>query len=384
MNGKLTAIVLGAGASHCYDNGTGPLPLQRDIVGKLGSVSATSGIPPDFATSAGLQHSLGLAEAIARLYGIDPAGMGSDVLWSTLRDKGETLETVYAKLSATLPDDQRRLLIDFGAILRASVRAPIPSRGIEHACQHHRALVEALDPGDYIVSFNWDSLVADALIYYCPLWFPSSGFGGSVRAFTKPRQKGLPVRSLVHLYPIHGSVVLYQVLSEGCNSAPTGELVFVGPPGVSEFESFKAIYGFGDAPAGSAPFKPAENWAVNRGYVYNGERWFRPLFVPPSMEKLEYAHPYHRALRTSIHMALPLTERFVIAGYSFPLADRPYLTDIFSPGVIRRDAEAVVVNPECSDSAFQERANASFSSLSHWDFSYSDFRKYCTQLASPP
>jgi len=383
MKGKLTAIILGAGASHCYQDGVGSLPLQKDIVGLLGSVSVSSGgTPPDFVTSAGLQHSLGLAEAIAGVYGIDPAGMSTGALWSTMRDQGETLETVYARLAQSLPADQRHLLADFAAILRSSVRQPIPSRAIEHACRHHRAIVEALDPGDYIITFNWDSLVADALIYYCPLWFPSSGFGGPVRAFTKPRQKALPVRSLVHLYPIHGSVVLYEVLTGGLDSTPTGELVFIGPPGVNEFESIKAIYGFGEAASGSAPFKPAENWAVNRGYVYNGHQWFRPLFVPPSLEKLEYAHPYHSALRTSIHMALPLTERFVIAGYSFPLADRPYLTDILSPGVIRPNAEGIIVNPEGSDPAFQERTKASLTSISNWDFTQSDFRQYCAELAT--
>jgi hypothetical protein len=99
------------------------------------------------------------------------------------------------------------------------------------------------------------------------------------------------------------------------------------------------------------------------------------------LDKGEYAHPYHRALLTSIHLALPLTERFVIVGYSFPGADLPYLNDVFSPGVIPRSAEAVIVNPDCSDPEFQKRAKAAFSSLLAWDFSRSDFRKYCEELA---
>ena len=40
-------------------------------------------------------------------------------------------------------------------------------------------IVEALEPGDYIIDFNWDCLMADALLYFSHFWFPATGFGAA-------------------------------------------------------------------------------------------------------------------------------------------------------------------------------------------------------------
>lgn len=181
MHGRRTAIILGAGASFCYEDGSGPLPLQKDIVGRLGGISVSSGEgAPEFVGPSGLVHSQTLAEVLYERFDIkeDPSpGANRLLFWNKLRERGETLETVYADLACSLPEEQRWVLEDFAAILRTSVKQPIPRRDVAHVCRHHRRLAMALEPGDYIVTFNWDSLMADALLYFCPFWYPRTGFG---------------------------------------------------------------------------------------------------------------------------------------------------------------------------------------------------------------
>ena len=390
VNGKRTAVVLGAGASHCYDDGTGPLPLQAEIVGNLVRISASSGgAPPEVAGPAGLSHSPRLERAL-----LDHLGMASHAasipdsfaVWEKLRARGENLETVYGRLDASLMGQERDLLADFAAILRSSVRQPVPiPRGVEAVCRHHRALAEALDPGDYIITFNWDSLMADALIHFCPFWYPSTGLGlPRVRCMTTLRQKGMPVESLVQLIPIHGSVLLLELLSGDLDSEGTGQFLYLGPPGFGVGSGMMALFGPNPGSQGSIPFDERKVWAVNRDYLYFQDRWFRPVFVPPSLGKGEYSHPYHRALRTLVHTLLPQTEQFVVVGYSFPPADAAHLRRLFEPGVIRSDAEAVVVNPSCRDPAYQAMAKECFPSILQWDFARPDFREFARGLGGNP
>jgi hypothetical protein len=394
LRGKRTAIILGAGASHCYDDGDGPLPLQKDIVGQLGGISVSSGVEAGaFIGPAGLSYSKALTDLIRERYRIPAdSSPGANLLafWDELRNRGESLESVYAELERSLAPDQQYLLADFAAILRTSVKRPIPTRDSTSVCRHHRRLVEGLEPGDYIIDFNWDSLMADALLYSCPFWFPRTGFGpwrlGVIMAYGP---KVFDIGSLVQLYHIHGSVLLYEMLKGGPESEGNGALFYLGPPGYPEGNSYETILGV--SPDHQQPTKTpsAVEWrAVRHGYLCCGGRWFRqrdnqwfkPLFVPPSMEKGEYRHWYHRDLRTALHTALPTTECFWVIGYSFPPADFEHLTKIFVPGVIRGDAEVMTIDPSGPDAAFQDRVRQVFSSIKRFDFTNTDFRTFSAGL----
>jgi hypothetical protein len=382
VHGRRTAMILGAGASFCYEDGNGPLPLQKDIVGRLGGISVSSGEgAPTFVGPSGLTYSHALAKVLNERYGIheDPSpGVNRLLFWDTLRERGETLETVYAELARSLPEDQRWVLEDFAAVLRTSVEQPIPQRDIAHVCRHHRRLATALEPGDYIVSFNWDSLMADALLYFCPFWYPRTGFGPwQLAAITGVRTKALRIQSLVHLHHIHGSVLLFELLEKGPDSKGTGQLLYLGPPGYTELNSLMSLIGTSrESPEPKRNASDVEQWAVGRGYLYVDDRWFKPLFVPPCMQKGEYAHSYHTVLRRRIHTLLPVTEAYVIIGYSFPPADFEHLSGIFVPAVMQGGAELLAVDPSCPDPAFQSRVKRIFPDMSKYDFTHTDFKTF--------
>ena len=65
MNGKRTGIVLGAGASHCYESKTGSnIPTQQDIIGRLfwgADMTSGSGFPT-FISDEGMYHSFRLGQ----------------------------------------------------------------------------------------------------------------------------------------------------------------------------------------------------------------------------------------------------------------------------------------------------------------------------------
>jgi hypothetical protein len=270
--------------------------------------------------------------------------------------------------------------------MRTAVRKPIPARGPEAVCRYHRRLAEALEPGDYVINFNWDSLMADALLFHSPLWFPRAGFGRRCfLALMATHAKAHNIDSLVQLYHIHGSVLLYELLEVGPESKGTQRLVYVGPPGYPDGNSLASLLKTGPEQQTTRLRKPsdAEYRAVTRGYLHFQDRWFRPMFVPPSYDKGEYRHWYHRALRTAIHGALPSTETFVIVGYSAPAADIEHLSSIFVSGIIRPDARVAVVNRSAAEPEFQERIRRLFPTVREIEFGPTDFKAWSADLLEP-
>lgn len=340
---------------------------------------------PDFIGPSGLRYSLALADVIHNRYMI-PADSSSESnrmsFWDVLRKRGESLETVYADLERIVTLEQNYILDDFTAILRTSVRLPIPSRTQNYTCRHHKILTEQLEPGDYIIDFNWDSLMADSLLYFCPFWFPRTGFGPWRIASFMPRgPKIYAIQSLVQLYHIHGSVLLYEILEGDLESKSSGVLLHLGPQGYPELNSLASLEGFSpDNPQATKSASPVERRAIKHGYLHIEGRWFKPLFIPPSMEKGEYGHQYHRDLRTAIHAALPTTASFLIIGYSFPPADFNHLSNYFVPGVVRGDSEVIVIDPANTDPEFQSRVRKVFSSVKKFDFTNTDFKVFSKSL----
>jgi hypothetical protein len=146
--------------------------------------------------------------------------------WQHLQASGHTLESLYADLE----DDQKAeewVRDEFKAIIRTAVMDPVDSTA-NGTCPDHRALAEALDPGDYIINFNWDSLMADALYYASALWFPATGFGYTqAYPVCNFRPKHFNLQSLVTLLHVHGAVVLFEPVPSEPYGAVPSRLLYV-------------------------------------------------------------------------------------------------------------------------------------------------------------
>jgi hypothetical protein len=134
---------------------------------------------PSIVGPSGQMHSLRLSRYLRSKFDIPetPKLQGAKLdFWTKLQVKGFTLESLYSELEADLQEEERALLSDFEAIVRTAVSIPVGTRGRESICPYHRRLCEALEPGDYIVNFNRDSVMADTLLYCSHFWFPATGF----------------------------------------------------------------------------------------------------------------------------------------------------------------------------------------------------------------
>jgi hypothetical protein len=307
--------------------------------------------------------------------------------WLELQKRGLHLESLYSTLDQELQGPDRILLEDFAAIVRTAVVSPVGDRGQESVCGFHRALVESLEPGDIIINFNWDPVVADALLYHSNFWFPATGFGlAPIRPLLPRCQKAFPIDSLVTLFQIHGSTVLFEM--ESPESPEKHALLYLGPrqwspiAGLAEFngqsiEEWARTGGTRD----DKDCEAAEQRLMQFGHIFLNDRWYRPIFTPPVQAKRTLGSWYPRAVRSQIHAALPLIRHIVVAGYSFPHEDLEHLRQIFVPAVLRGDLDLELVNQENSSPEFRARVERVFDGfrLSH---SYTDFKEFCRSLAA--
>jgi hypothetical protein len=392
MLGKRTAIVLGAGASYCYAGGSSGIPTQQDIIGRLFFGADTNGGEgfPSFAGPSGPQHSFRLAKYLRSRFKVpeDASKKNSKMdYWVAIQALGYNLETLYGVLEAELQGDYSELLDDFAAIVRTAVLNPVGERGIESVCPHHRRICEAIEPGDYFIDFNWDSVVADTLLYYSHFWFPISGFGvAGVYPLLPPCQKARAIDSLVHLFPIHGSVVLFEL--DDSQKPDRRGILYLGPRQWSPITGLLELHGVpaeqltrGNDPFTSRPkLHSVEERLLAHGHLFLKGNWFKPLFIPPSKSKTQYRHWFFQKLLTAIHSFLPSTERFIVAGYSFPEADATYLKEIFVPAVILDSAVVEIINPANDDGGFQARVREAFPGVKKIRFEQKDFRAFCAGI----
>lgn len=380
MLGKRTCIVLGAGASRGYTNGSSVMPLQSDIIGRLFMGLTATGLAeePDLLTDGGLRHSRRLGEYLRARFGLAdlwPEGSALEY-WRTLQDAGHTLESLYAELEGD-PTAEPWVTEEFGALVRNAVISPVKSdRG--GVCSNHARLCEVLDPGDYIVNFNWDSLMADALYHQSNLWFPATGFGVSdVGVVCNSWQRQLSVGSLVTLLHVHGAVVLFEVEPQA--EGETSSLIFVQP------DAYNASSGVLDLLRIREPASPQhqpsdeERRRYRRGAIHLQGRWLLPLFVPPSTKK-SFQHRYYDRVRRVIHTALPSTQQFIVVGYSFPSADTDSIRRLFVPDVLRTDATLTSVNPANVDETYKARVASAFPTISTKLYAPDDFASFVATL----
>lgn len=394
MHGNRTVIILGAGASYCYEDGTSNFPTQYSILEKLvAGIKSNSGGAPTFCDNSGMKHSHGLSQYLRNKYNIPEKVSNGDTptdYFPKLQTKGYSLESLYEEIESDIiraekhGKSARWILEDFEAIIRSAVTSPNEPRGAKKVCRYHKMLCEALEPGDYIINFNWDSLMADALLHHSHFWFPSSGFGlNSLFPMLNPSQKILNVPSLIQLYHIHGSVCLFE-WDHQTEKFGQPTTLFQGPKTYSPMGGLSQLMQVTKNEDGKSQInREATNDEIRKntlGYIYFQDQWFKPIFVPPSKYKNEYSNWYSLVMRRNIHSSLPTTKKIIIAGYSFPPADINHLSDIFIRAIIPSKAELMVIDPSNTDKDYQKRVEQVFPNMQNIDYSHQDFKKFCEDL----
>ena len=195
--------------------------------------------------------------------------------WTQLQ-QDYTLETLYAMLESDAEQYGSWILEDFEALVRTAVSRPTGERGSDSVCRYHEMLCEVLEPGDYIIDLNWDSVMADALLYTSHFWFPASGFGlPLLYSPSKLGQKAARVDSFVYLFHVHGSVVLFELEKPQLRERRSLAL-YVGP---NQYTPIGGVLSLPDQDS------KEDREKINHGCIFLDGRWFHPIFVPPSKYK---------------------------------------------------------------------------------------------------
>jgi hypothetical protein len=392
MRGIRTAIILGAGASFCYEETKIKFPTQRDIVGKLfmGLETSSGEGAPTFITTSGMKHSFELGQYLRAKFNI-PENATNEMakldFWTELQRRGYNLESLYAEIESDTEKDGEHLLNDFVQIIRSAVAEPNVERDQDIVCRYHKMICEALEPGDYIINFNWDSLMADALLYHSHYWFPSSGFGlQKVLPLLRPCQKRNDVSSLVQLFHIHGSMFLYE-LDADIKGRKNNDVLYIGPKTYSSIDVLVEMWGIKKIKT-ERGFQTQYNRQATeedmikseKGYILFQDHWFKPLFVPPSKYKNEYKSWYSSIMRKIIHSLLPTTYQIIFAGYSFPDADINHLGKFFVKEIIDSGTKIKIIDPLNENKEYRSRVIKIFPQIDKIYFSINDFREFCQSL----
>ena len=131
MHGNRTVIILGAGASYCYEDGTSNFPTQYSILEKLvAGIKSNSGGAPTFCDNSGMKHSHGLSQYLRNKYNIPEKVSNGDTptdYFPKLQTKGYSLESLYEEIESDIiraekhGKSARWILEDFEAIIRCQV-----------------------------------------------------------------------------------------------------------------------------------------------------------------------------------------------------------------------------------------------------------------------
>jgi hypothetical protein len=366
------------------------MPLQSDIASRLvmGISIEGQGYLGGFSLSSGLRHSERLAEFLRTSFNLgkrsDSALLG---FWAELHAQGFTLETLYDEVCRRSAGVQEWAPFEFEAIVRTLLTESV-DRSIGGVCDCHRALVRALEPGDFIVNFNWDTLASDALYHFSRLWFPVTGSGPSIGVLGKyPSDSATPQSHVWLLHP-HGSNALYSLTD------PAGidkkKAIYVTPETYDPFSSMFATHrvpelDLPDGRGGSLRTPSDENLRRFKGgwiHLPNDE-WLKPLFVPPAAAKPAYADWYHRAVRRALHQLLPRARRIFVIGYSVPSGDAAHVRSLFVPDILDPDISVAVINPSNDDETFRARIAQMFPSVNQIEYPLNDFIELCRSLLPP-
>ena len=314
-NGK-NVVVLGAGATRGAEfvggnKSTCIPPLDADFFTQLQRVKATNrqrdidAVIDDVVSSFGSNFHLTLEEYFTHI--------------EALRRGGSLLPSRSSKKYSVAALNERRahLLDALSAVLEESAdvtRSASPA--VMRPCGHHRAVVDALNPPDSIISFNYDCLIDDALRKSSrPVWSPKYGYGFPNPARIDPataRHWSIPgvtttQNATIRLFKLHGSL----------NWRPL-------PDNDGDVIHFRA-----------------------KTYKQNGQKRFE--IIPPEFFKEIQREPF-RTLWTRATSALRAVETLVLVGFSFPKTDQ-LVEAMFRMGLEDNKSlkRLVVVNPSATD-----------------------------------
>ncbi len=208
MRGQRTCVVLGAGASYAYDNGDDRLPLQRGFFEHIRYYCH----PPirDLMTPATSRNFNSFAVRFLGGSAEDPWAEVSNNKAGPNNNLG--LEEAYRRVfESEISESDKALVVEsLSTILYTTIAAIVIERSNPaRICRYHRRLAELLEPGDVVVSFNYDCLIDDALMHLSPHWFPSTGYGVPIEAIWGyvPDEKQAPRESKITLLHPHGSIL---------------------------------------------------------------------------------------------------------------------------------------------------------------------------------
>lgn len=341
MNGKRTCIVLGAGASRAYDKGQVKLPLQKtffkDVLGW-----AKANIAP-FSTI------LTIPSAYPFLYFLkikyDLPGSGDDLINQAiikLDDINLGIEEMYNEIEKDYCDkkitdiDEASVLDSLNDILLSSLGLPIAETRNEKTkcCDYCSKLASILEPGDFIISFNYDSLIDDALLWNCQYWYPMSGYdiafdhyhGSSIEGKEKP------ILSRIFLYHPHGSLLFKYAEEVHSKRGNYNYLLLLGL-----INGIQAV-------------------GINRmQHEIEGMKYtLKTMVVPPDSKKDKFKY-YLKDQARKIQKRLKNIVEIVFIGYSFPENDR-HLKRMFDCQKNKKLPKITIVNLDANDAPFRVRA----------------------------
>ncbi|MBT7153834.1 MAG: hypothetical protein HN945_15470 [Deltaproteobacteria bacterium] len=188
----------------------------------------------------------------------------------------------------------------------------------EKTCFYHKYLAKKLRSGDSVVSFNYDSLIDDAMLYYCSGWHPLTGHGvefDEVYGKIVPK-KAAPFKSSMLLLKPHGSVTFRYNDTE---SKSKTKLRYLG------FNS------------GLSPL----NMSMGGGW--------EPFIVPPSSSKSSH-QSYMSSILEIAKNKISNAKKLIVIGYSFPANDT-HINQLFE----FFNGQLFVVNPDWNSEFYLSR-----------------------------
>ena len=284
MGKRGTVYILGAGASYISPAPEAKLPLQK---GFFAHVEASNFIPQKMVLESFMQRPL-LDWILRNGYGkpYDPDSRLTN-------DFNINLEEFYTEIendSKINSVERVEILKILDRIIFEIIAFPIVAlrNEPEKACPNHKALVNLIKTGDTIVNFNYDCLMDDALLHFCPYWHPVTGHGFNFNDLFggAPPEKAKIYQSQVLLLKPHGSVTFrYKVKNEN--------------------ETLIRLVGLtgGIQPL---PMPMADEW--------------EPFIVAPSTSKSGH-HTYMQNILSLAKRKIKRAKNVIVIGYSFPLND---------------------------------------------------------------
>lgn len=339
----MKVFLLGAGASKAYDQSpTGlRMPIASDFFATYDKTSLAS---DSWALIEGLIGYLENWVRVGSAYGYLRSGIDMESLHSEIEAaRNEAMRTGNFFDWMVPYRAYNELVFLFAGVINEIQNGPVS--------RPHLKLVQALTPGDVVLTFNWDTLMDRALAESTP-WRPDWGYGCfPLEVFrdgwTKPEVRSGDT-STVSLIKLHGSTnwLTAHPVTDGQQTIHSShdlpaDAFAVYEDATKPFACFAGRYRGGFEPYSYGYYPPNLDFpgrAAPDGYTIVGIRprvpWREegtaddgglpsiPLIIPPVQNKsYEFFGDLFATLWTSAESALAAADEIVVIGYSFPVTD---------------------------------------------------------------